>query len=60
MGGEMTAVRAERCAKKPDLSITAAELLKRCREFYQDPENEEAYLSWKAGQERNESAGGRG
>lgn len=33
----------------PDYSKTAAELLARCREFYQDPENERAFQEWKAG-----------
>jgi hypothetical protein len=26
-------------------------LLKRCREFYQNPENERAFQEWKAGKE---------
>ena len=34
--------------KEPNFRKTAAELLKRCREFYQDPENERAYQEWKA------------
>ena len=34
--------------KKPDYRKTAAELLARCREFYQDPKNEEAFRKWKA------------
>ena len=37
--------------KKPDYRKTAAELLARCREFYQDPENERAYQEWKARKE---------
>ena len=34
--------------KKPNYRKTAAELLARCREFYQDPKNEEAFRKWKA------------
>lgn len=34
--------------KKPNYKKTAAELLKRCREFYQDPENVKAFEEWKA------------
>lgn len=35
-------------AEKPNYRKTAAELLKRCREFYQDPENERAFQEWMA------------
>ena len=42
---------------KPKYHKTAAALLERCREFYQDPENERAYQEWRAGKEkRNEKA----
>ena len=34
--------------KKPNYKKTAAALLERCREFYQDPENEKAFQEWKA------------
>ena len=34
-------------AEKPKYNKTAAALLQRCREFYQDPENERAYQEWK-------------
>jgi len=34
--------------KEPNFQKTAAALLERCREFYQDPENERAYQEWKA------------
>ena len=34
--------------KEPNYKKTAAELLKRCREFYQDPENVKAFEEWKA------------
>lgn len=37
--------------KKPDFKKTAPMLLKRCRDFYQDPENERAFQEWKAGKE---------
>ena len=33
---------------RPKYNRTAAELLKRCREFYQDPENERAFQEWMA------------
>ena len=41
-------VTVRRSGKAPDYTKTAAALLKRCREFYQDPENERAYQEWKA------------
>ena len=31
---------------------TAEALLERCREFYQNPENERAFLEWKAGKDK--------
>ena len=34
--------------KEPDFQKTAAALLERCRQFYQDPENEKAFQEWKA------------
>ena len=37
--------------KKPNYKKTAAALLERCREFYQDPENEKAFQEWKARKE---------
>ena len=40
--------------EKPNYDKTAAELLKRCREFYQDPENDKAFQAWKAEQKRKE------
>ena len=46
------AVTARGSGKTPNYKKTAAELLKRCREFYQDPENERAYQEWKARKER--------
>ncbi len=42
-------VTVRNSGKAPDYTKTAAALLKRCREFYQDPENERAYQEWKAG-----------
>lgn len=35
--------------KQPNYRKTAAALLERCREFYQDPENVRAFEEWKAG-----------
>lgn len=33
--------------KQPNFTKTAAELLNRCREFYQDPENVKRLEEWK-------------
>ena len=41
-------VTARESGKAPDYTKTAARLLKRCREFYQDPENVKAFEEWKA------------
>lgn len=40
--------------QKPKYDVAAAELLERCREFYQDPENEKAFQEWKAGKDRKD------
>lgn len=45
-------IQAVRCREKPKAKATARELLERCRAFYEDPENERAFLEWKAEQER--------
>ena len=51
-------ITATDSGKKPDYLKTAAELLKRCREFYQNPENERAFQEWKQkGSEKDEAAG---
>ena len=42
-----TRISAERAVTKPKHAATARELLERCRQFYQDPENERAYQEWK-------------
>ena len=44
-------ITARKAATKPNYRKTAAALLGRCREFYQDPENERAYQEWKARKE---------
>ena len=44
-------ISAARVKKKPEYHRTAAALLERCRAFYEDPENEKAFLEWKAGKE---------
>lgn len=41
-------IEVVRCNEKPDYSKTASELLKRCQDFYQDPENEKAFQEWLA------------
>ena len=40
-----------RVKEKPKVDALAAELLARCRQFYEDPENERAFEEWKAGKE---------
>ena len=45
-------ITVSQAEEKPNYQKTAAELLKRCREFYQDPENERAFLEWKAGKDK--------
>ena len=41
--------------KQPNFTQTAAELLNRCREFYQDPENVKRFEEWKKNRgEQNE------
>lgn len=44
-----TTIRATASAQKPNYKKTAAEILQRCREFFQDPENERAFREWKDG-----------
>ena len=39
-------ITARASGKKPDYKKTAAALLERCRAFYQDPENEQAFQEW--------------
>ena len=41
-------VTVRESGKAPNYKKTAAALLERCREFYQDPENERAYQEWQA------------
>ena len=41
-------VTARTSGKSLNYKKTAPELLARCREFYQDPENEKAFQEWKA------------
>ena len=44
-------ITARTAKEKPKYKKTAAAMLERCREFYQDPENERAYQEWKARKE---------
>ena len=46
----MTEIRisVRTAAEKPNYRRTAAVLLERCREFYQNPDNEKAFQEWKA------------
>lgn len=52
-----TSVTVRSSGKVPDYTKTAAELLKRCREFYQDPENEKQFEEWKAKRNAQAKAG---
>ena len=45
-------ITVEMATEKPKYKKTAAALLERCREFYQTPENERAFLEWKAGKDK--------
>ena len=51
-GVSETRITVSQAKDKPNYQKTAAALLERCREFYQDPENERAFLEWKAGKEK--------
>ena len=51
-GVSETRITVSQAAEKPNYQKTAAALLERCREFYQNPENERAFLEWKAGKDR--------
>lgn len=51
-----TRIMVEAAAAKPKYRTTAAELLKRCREFYQDTENEAEYQKWKESHKEEETA----
>lgn len=44
-----TEIEAVRVKAKPKYGVLAAELLERCRGFYEDPENEKAFRAWKDG-----------
>ena len=44
------AITARTAEENPKYEKTAAALLERCRLFYQNPENEEAFREWKAKQ----------
>ena len=51
------AITARKARTEPRYKATAAALLERCREFYQNPENEKAFQEWKAGKDgKNEKA----
>ena len=43
-------IRVTEVRGRPNYKATAAELLRRCREFYEDPENEREYEEWRNGQ----------
>ena len=45
-------ISAERAMTKPRYGAAAAELLERCREFYQSGENEKDFIAWKEAQKK--------
>ena len=47
-----TIITASKATTDPKYNITAAGLLAAARRFYQDPENEKAFMEWKAGKEK--------
>ena len=49
-------ITARTAKDKPNYKKTAADMLERCREFYQDPENERAFQEWKARKEGQHEA----
>lgn len=51
-GVSETRITVSQATDKPNYQKTAAALLERCREFYQNPENEKAFQEWKAGKDR--------
>ena len=51
-GVSETRITVSQAKEKPNYQKTAAELLKRCRAFYEDPENEKAFREWKAAKDR--------
>ena len=46
---ERMTVEAARVKVKPKYQAAAREILEECRAFYREPENERAFLEWKAG-----------
>ena len=52
-----TIITASKATTAPKYNITAAGLLEAARKFYQDPENEKAFLKWKAGKEQKSELG---
>ena len=47
-------IRTEVSETQPKYKATAAALLERCREFYQNPENEKAFQEWMATRKKAE------
>ena len=45
-------ITALKAMQAPPYGKTAAGLLDAARRFYQDPENEKAFMEWKAGKEK--------
>ena len=47
-----TRISASRAETKPEYRTSAAALLERCRAFYEEAENEEAFREWKEAQKK--------
>ena len=53
MTGQGLPIVAVMTKTKPDLRPLARHLMDRCMKFYEDPENEKAFLEWKKERERS-------
>ena len=53
---EQLRITARQAKEQPKYKKTAAALLERCREFYQDPENVKRFEEWKAERNTQEKA----
>ena len=51
-------ITAERSAAKPKYDLMASAVMERCREFYQDPENEKAFREWMTEREKQHGKAG--
>lgn len=49
MSSQELQVRGQMCRTKPKYGPLARQLLVQCQKFYENPENEKAFLKWKEG-----------